>query len=281
MTPLRFALLGDPVAHSKSPVMHSAAFRALHLPHRYDAIRCREDELGGYVDALRRGELAGLNVTVPHKRAILRHADLIDDRARLAGAANTLALRSGKVVASNTDIGAITQELRRLAPELHGGHAIVLGGGGAARSAIVACCSDLRMARIDVRVRAPSAEHAADLVRVAGAAKLTLSSLTPNAEYERDTFVIVQATSAGMTGADPGEPIAAAVAWSSLPPRAIALDVVYAPPDTPFTIAAREHGIRVSSGLGMLAWQGALALELWLGIPAPFDAMLSALLPTR
>jgi len=80
-----------------------------------------------------------------------------------------------------------------------------------------------------------------------------------------------------MHGADDGAGVAAAVAWSDLPPGAIALDVVYAPPETPFLRAAAAHGVRATNGLGMLAMQGALAFRLWLDLPAPYDAMLAAL----
>jgi shikimate dehydrogenase len=80
-----------------------------------------------------------------------------------------------------------------------------------------------------------------------------------------------------MTGADPGDAMASAVAWDALPPGAVALDVVYAPPETPFLAAARRRGLRSTNGLGMLARQGALALELWLGVPAPPGIMLAAL----
>lgn len=277
MTPLRFALLGDPVAHSKSPLMHDAAFRALGLPHRYDAIRCTQAELRVHVEALRRGDLAGLNVTIPHKRTVLDLVDAMDPTAALAGAANTLVRDDGRVVAHNTDVGAIAHELERVAPGIRGGAAIVLGSGGAARAAIVACYTHLGVRRIDVRVRAPQKTRAEDLAPLAQGAELTVGPLAPNAEVERSASFVVQATSAGMQGEDPGEPLAAAIAWTLLPAHAGALEVVYAPPETPFVRAATEHGIRVTSGLGMLAWQGALALELWLGVPAPFDAMLSAL----
>jgi shikimate dehydrogenase len=91
-------------------------------------------------------------------------------------------------------------------------------------------------------------------------------------------LTIVQCTSAGMTGADAGDAVANAVAWRALPVRAVAMDVVYAPPVTPFLRAATEHGLRHANGFGMLAMQGALAFELWLGAPAPYNAMLSALI---
>ena len=99
----------------------------------------------------------------------------------------------------------------------------------------------------------------------------------PSPGSEALSLAVVQATSAGMTGADPGDPVAAVVAWEALPPDAVALDVVYAPPETPFLAAARSRGLRHASGLGMLARQGALAFELWLGVPAPFDVMRAAL----
>lgn len=286
IAPLRFALLGDPVAHSKSPAMHEAAFRALRLPHRYEAVRCTERELPTWVDALRRGELGGLNVTIPHKRAVLAFVDDVDESAARAGAANTLVRvpRAGgdRVVAHNTDVGALAHELRRLAPEQRTGTgrhgtAIVLGGGGAARSAIVALERELDVTRIHVRVRNPSTELATDLAALAPECTLELAPLEPRPDVEPAARFVVQATSAGMDGAAPGEAVARAVAWEALGPRAAALDVVYAPPDTPFVRAATEHGLRVTAGLGMLAWQGALAFERWLGVPAPFDAMLAAL----
>jgi shikimate dehydrogenase len=108
-----------------------------------------------------------------------------------------------------------------------------------------------------------------------------LSTWAPSPAVEAVTRAVVQATSAGMRGADPGEAAAAVVAWDALPSDAVALDVVYAPPDTPFLHAARARGLRCTNGLGMLARQGALAFELWLGVPAPLEAMLAALTDRR
>jgi shikimate dehydrogenase len=175
------------------------------------------------------------------------------------GAANTLVRREdGRIVAHNTDAPALVEELRALAgpDDLRGKRALVLGSGGAARAARVA----LEALGASVAVRARSE-----------------SNLAPCADDEASTFAVVQATSAGMTGADPGDAVAAAVAWDALPAAAIALDVVYAPPETPFLRAARARGVRCSNGLGMLARQGAIAFELWLGVPAPLDVMRATL----
>src|SRR4051794_22391414 len=154
---LRFAVIGSPVAHSKSPAMHGAAFRALGLPHVYDKLETTADELPARVEALRRGELAGLNVTVPHKQKILTLFDDVDASARATGAANTLVrLSDGRVRAYNTDTPAIAEELARIAGDparLAGGTGLVIGTGGAARAAIVALASHLGLKRVLIRGR--------------------------------------------------------------------------------------------------------------------------------
>jgi shikimate dehydrogenase len=264
----RFAVLGDPVAHSKSPLMHAAAYRALGLDCTYEAIRATPEELPRLVQALREGAYEGFNVTVPHKRRVLDLVDRVDGGATFVGAANTLVrARDGAIVAYNTDVPALAAELVELATsargeiEWRGSTAIVLGSGGAARAAVAALAISLGVGRVISRARRA----------VEGAAPLVPSSL------DRMTLTVVQATSAGMQGADSGEEIARAVAWDDLPDGAIALDVVYAPPVTPFLRAAESRGLRCANGLGMLARQGALAANLWLGVPPPYEAMLASL----
>jgi shikimate dehydrogenase len=260
----RFAVLGDPVAHSKSPAMHAAGYRALDLDCTYEAIRATPADLSALVRRLREGEFDGFNVTIPHKRRILEHVDRVDPSAERVGAANTLVRTAdGAVVAYNTDVPALAAELMKLAPERTRGEwrasrAIVLGTGGAAASAIAALENDLLVREVVVRSR-----RGAD-------------ALAPT-DFDGEALTIIQATSAGMDGADPGDGVADAIGWRALPARAVALDVVYAPRETPFLRAASAHRIRFANGLGMLARQGALAFELWLGVPAPYEAMLAAI----
>ncbi len=255
----RFAVIGDPIAHSKSPAMHAAAYRALGMDHTYEAIRVTADELPAVVQRLRDGDLDGLNVTVPHKVRVLDHVDSVDLLAKHVGAANTLVRsREGRVVAHNTDVTALANELCRLAPEREsieawmGASALVLGSGGAARSAIAALQS-MGVGRIHVAARRGE--------KILG---LETEPLAPSAARDRALGVIVQCTSAGMRGADPGDDVARAVAWADVPKDAVALDVVYAPPETPFLALARGRGLRASNGLGMLALQGLLAFARWL-----------------
>lgn len=264
MTPRRFAVIGDPVAHSKSPAMHMAAFRALGLPHTYEALRVTAAELPRVIEALREGRLDGLNVTVPHKRAVLALADAIAEPGLTA--ANTLVRDAeGRVVAHNTDVPALAEELRLLAGPAApwaSRRALVLGSGGAAVAAVSALRA-LGARDVAVRARRPGAADA--------------QPWAPSPESEAQTLAVVQATSAGMTGADPGDAVADVVAWDALPSDAVALDLVYSPPETPFLRAAAVRGLRQANGLGMLARQGALAFALWLGVEAPLAVMQAAL----
>ena len=269
--------------------MHAAAFRALGLPHTYEAIRATASDLGPLVDALRRGGFDGFNVTIPHKQRVLSLADTVDASAAGAGTANTLVREEGgRIVAHNTDVRALASELLRLAPEAarRGGSGtvgVVLGTGGAARSAIAALTSELGLSKVVVRGRslATEAGRKAFLASLGAALSpgVSCAPLAPVPDIEAGAAFVVQATSAGMEGAAPGESVADAIAWTALPAHAVALDVIYAPPVTPFLERATARGLRCANGLGMLAAQGARALELWLGVPAPYAAMLAAISP--
>jgi shikimate dehydrogenase len=280
----RFAVVGDPIGHSKSPLMQGAAMRALGLPHAYEAVRATAEELPGVVARLRDGDFDGLNVTVPHKERVLSLVDELDESARVAGAANTLVRgEGGWLVAHNTDAPALAAELTRLAGSSAwpaGGCALVLGSGGAARAAVAALGSHLGIADIAVRARAfADAARRCAFVRTAPH-PVTSEPWASSIEREARLVALVQATSAGMRGADGGEAAARVVAWEAVPMGAVAIDVVYAPRDTPWLSAARRRGLRCDDGLGMLARQGALALELWLadeGVKAPLEAMRAAL----
>jgi shikimate dehydrogenase len=280
----RFAVVGDPVGHSKSPAMQGAAMRALGLPHTYEAVHATADELPGVVARLRAGEFDGLNLTVPHKERVLALVDSLDESARVAGAANTLVRADGgRLVAHNTDAPALAAELARLAGSRTwpaGACGLVLGSGGAARAAIAALGVHLGIADIAVRARAFAEPARRDAFVRTAPCPVTPEPWAPRPEREARTVAVVQATSAGMRGADGGEAVVGAVAWDALGQAAVAIDVVYAPRDTPWLQAARRRGLRCDDGLGMLARQGALALELWLadlGVKAPLEAMRAAL----
>jgi shikimate dehydrogenase len=257
------AVLGSPVAHSLSPVLHNAAYRALGLVDwSYGLHECREPELAGFVHGLG-PEWAGLSLTMPLKRVTLDVAEEVDELAGAVGAANTLVL-TGRRTAYNTDVVGIGATLGDVS-----GRAVVLGAGGTAQSALAA----LREAGIgDVTV----------LVRDLG----RTAELRDTAERLRVAPRIVAAL------ADPGaasaELVGADVVISTLPPGgadplippgagAVVLDVVYAPWPTPFAAAALAAGAGVRSGLEMLLHQAVAQVELMTGKPGPVAAMRTAL----
>jgi shikimate dehydrogenase len=264
----RFALLGNPVAHSLSPLMHAAAYEALGLPHTYEAILTTEAELKDRVDELRVGDFGGLNITAPYKRRALELADEVDEVAQQAGAANTLVLRRGKVIAFDTDVTAIAERVAQFFGAPPRDRALVIGSGGGARGAVAALVG-LGIREVAVRAREVPDDFPPQAKR---------EPFEANEALDKKTTIIVQCTSAGMTGADPGDIVAKVVTWNVLPQNAVAIDMVYSPPETPFIQAARKHQVRCEPGFEMLVSQGALALELWTGLVAPRDAMRAAVM---
>jgi shikimate dehydrogenase len=290
MSTSRFAVIGDPISHSKSPDMHAAAYRALRLTHAYDAIRTDAAGLPGLVDALRRGVFAGLNVTLPHKTRILEYVDDVEPAAKLVGAANTLKVDSaGRICATNTDLPAIAEELRALAPEREAAvwveqPLLVLGTGGAARSAVAAAVSILGARSVVVRGRAGQ-DGARALNAFATSMRESLAAAGYAADIRAEVLgasagscafhAVVQTTSAELSGG--GEALAASIDWSTALVSTVVLDVVYSPAESAFLRAARVAGLRSVNGIGMLARQGGLAFEYWLGQAAPYNAMLAAI----
>ncbi|HEX2880603.1 MAG TPA: shikimate dehydrogenase [Polyangiaceae bacterium] len=276
---LQFVLIGHPVSHSISPAIHRAAYHAVGMGHQYDAVDCADEAaVQRQVHRIRAGEVAGANVTVPHKLLALSLADAVDASARQVGAANVL-LRDegGSVVAYNTDAHALADELGTGAAERS---ALVLGNGGAALAAVVAC-RETGAGKVYVTARKFSAEMAtqswpmASPLKALGAELLAWNSATLTPAVQRAAFV-VQATSAGMKGADSGDELNRVLPWSALPGDALLYDLVYNPPETPFLAQARALGLRASNGLGMLVGQAARAFSLWLGVTAPVAAMRQA-----
>jgi shikimate dehydrogenase len=257
------AVLGSPVAHSLSPVLHNAAYRALGLTDwSYGLHECREPELAGFVDGLG-PEWAGLSCTMPLKRVTLEIADEVDALAAAVGAANTLVL-TGRRTAYNTDVVGIGATLGDIS-----GRAVVLGAGGTSQAALAA----LREAGIeDVTV----------LVRDLGRTEELRDTAERLAVVPRIVAALADpaAASAELEGAD--------VVISTLPPGgadplvppgagAVVLDVVYAPWPTPFAAAALAAGAGVRSGLEMLLHQAVAQVELMTGKPGPVAAMRTAL----
>jgi shikimate dehydrogenase len=243
-------VLGFPVAHSRSPAMHNAAFRALGLDWHYVRLPVPPERFGETVRALPASGYRGANVTIPHKLAALELADSASDAARAIGAANTLSFADGAIHADNTDAGGF---LAALGESPRGRTAMVLGAGGAAR-AVVWALRDAGAAEVSVWNRTP--ERAREL----GARAV---------ERPEPADIVVNATSVGLHDDD----------LSSLPldavgTPAVACDLVYRPDGpSPFARRFERAGSRVVDGLEVLVRQGALSFTIWTGREAPLGAM--------
>jgi shikimate dehydrogenase len=277
----RVALLGHPVGHSRSPAMHNAAFRALGLDWRYEAIDVEPERFGEVLAALPGEGFVGANVTIPHKLRALEAADEPTDVARAVGAANTLSFTHGRVRADNTDVEGFLTALRERNPAAPAGmNALVLGAGGAGRGVVYALLS-AGAARVDVWNRHPERAETlvSDLAPVAG--ETALESITePTAA---DVDLLVNATSLGMrhphASPETGEVDeffkATPLSADELDDRLTVVDLVYRLDRTPFIRAASARGLRCVDGFDVLVHQGAASFRIWTGMPAPLRALRS------
>lgn len=270
-------ILGYPLDHTLSPAMHNAAFAALGLDWVYVPWPVAPDRLGEAVRGLRALEnFAGANVTVPHKEAILPYLDGLTAEACAVEAVNTIVREADRLTGHTTDgAGLLAALAEALAFQPRGARIVIVGAGGAARSAAfaLAAAGARRVAILNRSVDRARA-LAADVGRAAAGVEVVAYPLQ---EYSADQILgsaelILNATSVGL---HPGDPCP--VNLGPCRPPTVAYDVVYNPPETAFLREARGRGMRAVNGSGMLLHQGAAAFSLWTGRPAPLDAMRRAL----
>lgn len=263
-----YALLGNPVAHSLSPEIQNAAFRAVGDDAVYVALRCDAEEVPGLIRGLARAGGGG-NVTVPHKAVAAASVDVATDAVRHTQACNTFWLEDGRVHGDNTDVAGFREALRALIGDPAGARVLLLGAGGAARAAAYALLGE-NVDAVDIANRTP--ERARRLI-AALEDDPRLRAL-PSGEPEGDARydVIVNATSLGLR---PNDPLP--LDLTKLGRAGAALDIVYAPDTTPWVQHATALGVPAADGAEMLLQQGAVAFEHWTGRPAPLQAMRVAL----
>jgi shikimate dehydrogenase len=279
-------LIGYPLKHSISPRFQQAGFDFLGLPVTYEAWETPPERVAEAVARVRQPDCLGMNVTVPHKQAVMALLDRVDERAAAIGAVNTIRNDGGVLTGFNTDLDGFLRPLREHGFRLEGARAVVVGAGGAARAVAFALAWE-GVADLAIAARRPEqAEALADHIRRARPAgpaahlpsepragepegvaptvrALPLDDLTPT--YD----LLVNATSVGMlhSAAEGQSPITAA----QLDPDALVYDLVYNPPVTPLLGLARRR----LGGLPMLVYQGAAAFELWTGQKPPIGLMMA------
>jgi len=270
-------VIGDPVSHTLSPAMHNAAMASLGLDYAYLAFQVKSAELGAAIQGMKALGIAGLNVTVPHKVAVVQFLDEIDPMARSIGAVNTIVNDGGLLKGYNTDAGGFLQSLLAAGFDPQDKKVVLLGAGGAARAIGFALAQS--GARLTILNRKEELDWAISLAQ-----SLSLVEGREVKAFELNTAnlrtalaracLLVNATSVGMNPAAGETPVPAALFKQDL----TVFDVVYSPLETTLLRDARQHGCNAISGLEMLVRQGALAFELWTGKEAPLDVMRRAAL---
>lgn len=253
-------VIGDPIAHSKSPLIHGFWLDALSIDADYRAVHVAVDSLAGYIDAARaNADWRGCNVTLPHKVAVMA---LVDDRGGVRdtiGAMNTVLRQpDGAVIGTNTDAGGFVAPIADL--DLAGQHVTVVGAGGAAR-AVLWALARLEVERVTCMNRSPF--KAAGLLSDFGLRGDAVPLDTPLAPT---CALLVNTSPLGMVGQPPLD-----LDLAPLPEHAVVYDIVYAPLETPLLAAARARGLATVDGLEMLIGQAALAFELFFGAAPPHD----------
>jgi shikimate dehydrogenase len=258
-------LLGNPVAHSLSPDLHNAAFRALGIDAQYDARLVALDDLGEVVEQLRAADCLGANVTAPHKQAVISMVDELGEEVRALGALNTIVNQGGRLVGANTDADGLARWMRLSGIDPSGEPGVVLGAGGAARSAVWALAQQGATAVIVLNRTVERAQMlVTSLQPRLKSTELMWGNLDEAAEPARRSWrTVINATSLGHHGSAPK----VHPSWYS--PDSVAIELAYNPPVTEFMVAARAAGARAENGLGMLLHQAALAFERWTGETPP------------
>ena len=294
-------VLGWPVEHSMSPVMHNAAIEAAGLNACYVPLPCPPEALGDVIAGLRGMGFLGANVTIPHKQAVIEHLDGLSDEARFTGSVNTLYWEGDRLMGTSTDAPGAVLNLRQAGIELDGKSVGVLGTGGAARAlafvlARGSCAgtggnrATYRLPELTIlgRHREKVEKLAQDIMAGTGGGGATGTGggsatgtvirpglLADFAAVGRDADLIINCTSVGMVPNTAGCPIDPAL----LEPRHAVYDIVYQPRETVLLRESKRKGCRTVEGIGMLVHQGAASFRTWFDRDPHTEVMFSALGP--
>ncbi|WP_304190482.1 shikimate dehydrogenase [Lentibacter algarum] len=253
-------VIGSPIAHSKSPALHTHWLKTLGIAGHYIPIDVAQEDLEHIVKTLPKMGFVGVNVTVPYKEKVMDFADLVTDRAALIGSANTLIFRKdGKIHADNTDSYGFIQNLRQKAPDWNpkAGPAAILGAGGAAR-AVIAALVEVGVSEILIsnRTKARAEKLKADFGK-----RLRVVDWVQAGNMLEEAATVINTTSLGMVGKPPLR-----VPLDGLQKGTLVTDLVYAPLMTHLLNEANEAGCVTVDGLGMLLHQAVPAFERWFGV---------------
>ena len=266
-----FAVIGDPIDHSLSPNIHSAAFRELDLDSSYIAYRIPKGELEEGIQGLKKIKIDGFNVTIPHKVEMMKFLEKIDESCSLIGAVNTVVNNDGILKGYNTDMDGFLDPFKKKNLKIVDAKVLLLGAGGAAR-AIVTGFAKEKAKNITIANR--TLENAESLSEFAKKIGLDANAIKIDdvGDSAKDYNIIVNATSVGLKNES------SPISLEGINENTIVYDIVYMPMNTDFLKKAKEKNAIVIFGYEMLLGQAVRAFEIWHGMEAPYNAMKKALL---
>ncbi|MDR0319069.1 MAG: shikimate dehydrogenase [Nitrososphaerota archaeon] len=273
-----YAVIGDPVEHSLSPAIQNAAFNALNINGIYTAFRVKSSDVAAALAGIRALGVLGLNVTMPHKEAVITYLDWLDEPAKFLNSVNTIHNKDGKMLGYSTDgIGAL-RALRENRADPYGKKVLILGAGGAARAIAYSLIQEANELVVLNRT-VSEAEKLAELLKRKFNKKIRTGSLSPEVIKEKikDTDILLNTTSVGMAP----NINQSLITPDNLKADLTVMDIVYNPCETQLAKDAKAAGAKVISGIEMLIYQGAAAFEIWTGQQAPVQVMRESILEQK
>ena len=259
-----FAVIGDPIKHSKSPEMHAFWYNELQVDATYVPIHVTKENLQQAIESLKLLGASGFNVTIPHKEAILPFLDEVDELAAKMGAVNTVVrLQDGRLKGYNTDGAGFVESLeKQIGDSKRNQSLLVIGAGGAARGIAFAL---QQKGYTNITIANRTVEKAEAIISELGIGQA--ASLGEAEQNLQNYEIFIQTTPAGLNKDEFSLPFS----MEKFPKEAVAADIVYNPLMTPFLLAAEKKDATIINGLGMFVHQGAIAFEHWLGVYPPSE----------
>jgi shikimate dehydrogenase len=270
-----FCIIGDPVEHSLSPLMHNAAFKFLNLNYSYIAFKVKINELKESVESLRNINIAGFNVTIPHKVEITKYVDRLSDEASLAGAVNTVKNENGDFVGYNTDIYGLMAPIEERISNFEGIEVLILGAGGSCRAALVGLSRKKGIKSVIIVNR--DKQKLSEIIELGNTLRLNCipaeySDSEKLSQLSSQCKLIVNTTSVGLKNEK------SLLGSDSIGNESIVFDIIYKPIMTDLLECAKRADAKVIFGYEMLLNQGYKSFQIWTGLDAPKDVMRNALL---
>ncbi len=267
-------LFGCPVDENPTGVMQEAAFAAAGVDFRYLTMKVEPADLHDAIKGLRAMNMRGVNLTIPHKIAVIPFLDELTEAAEIIGAVNTVVNEDGKLIGENTDGKGFITALENADCKLAGKNVTILGAGGAARAIAVECALSGAAKIVIINRNVGRGEELVELINEKTAADASFMPWIGTAKIPADTDILVNGTSIGLYPDVDQKPD---VDYTGITEKMVLSDVIFNDPNSLFLHEGEIRGAKVVNGLGMLAYQGALGFKLWTGVEPPVEVMVGKL----